>query len=464
MASQGAFSVRDDSQQRILFSSVLPRPVAVAFDEPATTSDGGALLLKALDAALGVTTALTAGMHDARCPGKVRHALLELVRQRVYGIACGYVDGNDAGRMASDPLHGLLCEATDGLASQPTLSRFEHQVSRTSLWRMGRALMQTVIAAQQRRHRGAKRITIDLDGTVDPTHGRQQGTLFSGFYGTWCYLPLLGFVTFDDAPEQHLVAALLRRGTAHETEGGLAVLRRLVPALRTAFPQARILVRLDAGFAGAALLDLLNDLEVAYVVAVAGNAVLARESAALLQRARGRSEQTGRAVRLFGEARYAARSWRGCARRVIYKAEVVREGSKPARDNPRYVATNLHLKAATVYDLYCQRGDAENRIKELKDDLQIDRTSCTSFAANQLRVLLTAAAYVLYQELRCRITARDEVRAQVGTLRLQLIKIGGRIVQTVRRVVLHLAASHPWRARWRWAAQRCGALPLAAPG
>ncbi len=414
---------------------------------------------------MGVTAALAAGMHDARCPGKVRHALRELVRQRVFGIACGYVDCNDAGRMASDPLHGLLCEATDGLASQPTLSRFENQVSRTSLWRMGVALMETVLAAQQRRHRGAKRITLDLDGTVDPTHGQQQGTLFNGYHDTWCYLPLLGFVSFDDAPEQHLVAALLRRGTARETDGGLAVLRRLVPALRAAFPQAQIRVRLDAGFAGAALWDLLNDLEVEYVVAVAGNAVLGRAAANLLRTARGISAATGQSTRLFGETRYAARSWRRCERRVIYKAEVVREGTKPAKDNPRYVVTNLRgLTAACVYDVYCQRGDAENRIKELKDDLQIDRTSCTSFAANQLRVLLTAAAYVLYQELRCRITAKDAVRAQVGTLRLQLIKIGGRIVQTVRRVVLHLAASHPWRARWRWAARRCGARPLATLG
>ncbi|MSR47647.1 MAG: IS1380 family transposase [Planctomycetes bacterium] len=440
--------MRDSSRQRVLFSSVDSRPFEVAFDEPSTTSDGGALLLKALDSSVGVTAALAAGMHDARCSGKVRHALLELVRQRVYGIACGYVDGNDAGRMASDPLHGLLCEAADGLASQPTLSRFENHVLRTSLWRMGKALMETVIAAQRRRHRGAKRITIDLDGTVDPTHGHQQQSLFHGKYGTWCDLPLMGFISFDDAPKQHLAVALLRR---------------LVPALRAAFRGARIVVRLDAGFAGPALFDLLNDLEVEYVVAMAGNAVLERESADLMQKARRISLQTGESVRLFGEARYAARSWHEVERRVIYKAEVVREAAKPPQDNPRYVVTNLRrLGAGKTYDFYCQRGDTENRIKELKDDLSIDRTSCTSFAANQLRLLLTAAAYVLYQELRCRITAKDEVRAQVGTLRLQLIKIGGRVVQTVRRVVLHLAASHPWRDRWRAVVQRCGALPLAA--
>ena len=454
----------DGNRQRVLFSSGFSRRVEVAFDEPHATSDGGALLLKQLDRSLGLTAAMAAAMHDERCLGKVRHALLQLVRQRVFGIACGYVDCNDAGRMASDPMHGLLAESADGLASQPTLSRFECAVTRTTLWRVGLALMKSVIGAQQRRHRKARRITIDLDGTVDPTHGRQQHSLFHGFYGTWCYLPLLGFIAFDDEPEQHLVAALLRRGNAKETEGGLAVLRRLVAQLRTAFPRAEILVRLDAGFQGGALFDLLRDLEVRFVVALASNPKLEAQSADLLQRARAQAERTGATVRLFGAQRYGARSWRGRQCRVIHKAEVLAPGDKAPKDNPRYVATNLTgLRPAAIYALYCQRGDAENRIKELKDDLALDRTSCTSFAANQLRVLLTAAAYVLYQELRCEITAHDAVRPQVGTLRLMLIKIGGRIVQSVRRVVLHLAASHPWRDRWRHAAQRLGGHLLAAP-
>ena len=422
------------------------------------------MLLRAIDQSLGVTAGLASGLRDARCAGKVQHGVLELVRQRVFGIACGYADGNDAGRMRGDPMHRLLCDASDGLASQPTLSRFENQVSRTSLWRMGVALMETVIAAQRRRHRKARRITIDLDGTVDPTHGRQQHALFHGFYGTWCYLPLLGFISFDDDPEQHLVAALLRRGTAKETEGGLAILRRLVAALRAAFPKAKILVRLDAGFSGVQLFDLLRDLEVDHVVGMAENPVLVAGSAKLLRSVRRESEERGVTVRRFGEMRYRARSWSGEARRVVFKAEVLAPGDKPAKDNTRYVVTNLQSGSARrIYQQYCQRGDAENRIKELKDDLEIDRTSCSSFTANQLRVLLTAAAYVLYQELRCRITRRDEVRTQVGTLRLQLIKIGGRIVESVRRIVVHLAANHPWRERWRHAAQRCGALPLAAP-
>lgn len=455
----------DHSEQGVLFSSSRSRRVEVRFDEPAATSDGGALLLKQIDESLGLTTALAGAMRDRRCPGKVVHELPALLRQRVFGIACGYVDCNDAGRMAADPLHGELCETRRGLASQPTLSRFENGVSRATLLRMGRTLMATVIAAQRRRHGNTKRIVIDLDGTVDPTHGAQQQSLFSGCYDTWCYFPLLGFISFDGHPEQHLVAALLRRGTAHEVEGGLSVLRQLIPALREAFPRAELVVRLDAGFQGSALFDLLRDYEVSYLVAVASNPVLERGSADLLQIAREVAARTGQSARLFGEQRWRSRHWSGPEARVVHKAEVLVAGERAPKSNPRYVATNLDaLGAAEVYALYCGRGDSENRIKELKDDLALDRTSCASFAANQLRVLLTAAAYVLYQELRCRITAKDEVRAQVGTLRLQLIKIGGRIVRSVRRLVLHLAASHPWRERWRWAARRCGATPIAAIG
>jgi len=440
------------------------RQVEVAFDEPKATSDGGALLLKQVDQSLALTSSLAAAMRERRCSAKVRHGLLELVRQRVFGIACGYVDCNDAGRMAGDPMHGLLCEKEGALASQPTLSRFENGVSRTGLWRMGLALMESVIAAQQQRHRSTRRITIDLDGTVDPTHGRQQHALFHGFYDTWCYLPLLGFISFDDESEQHLVAALLRRGTARETEGGLAVLKRLVAQLRVAFPCAEILVRLDAGFQGGELFDLLEQLDVRFVIGMASNATLEAGSADLLQIAHRAAQRSGSTIRLFGEQEYRARSWSREACRVIWKAEVVAADEKPLKDNPRYVATNLPDRdPAAVYALYAMRGDVENRIKELKDDLEIDRTSCSSFAANQLRVLLTAAAYVLYQELRSRITARDEVRPRVATLRLQLIKIGGRIVQSVRRIVLHLAANHPWRDRWTWVARRCR-VPIAVVG
>jgi hypothetical protein len=456
--------MRDATEQDVLFSTGFSRRLEVGFDEPSATSDGGAPLLKAIDESLGLTRRLARSIMDVRCAGKVQHPVETLARQRIFGIACGYVDGNDAGRMSGDPMHRLLCEAEErGLASQPTLSRFENHVSRTDLFRMGRELASTVIEARQRRHRKVRRIVLDFDGTVDPTHGAQQHSLFHGFYDTWCYFPLLCFATFDDEPEQRLIAALLRRGTAREVEGALGILRRLVFQLRSAFPKAQILVRLDAGFTGVELFDLLDDLGVDYVVAMAENAVLECRSARLMRSARHRSKQTESSVRFFGETMYAARSWHERERRVIFKAEVLVPGDKPAKDNARYVVTSLsNPSPKEIYELYCQRGDAENRIKELKSDLEIDRTSCTSFTANQLRVLLTAAAYALYQELRCRITQRHEARLQVGTLRLQLIKIGGRLVTSARRYSLHLAQSHPWRELWQSVARRLGAITLPA--
>lgn len=457
--------MHDSSERGVLFASGPSRRIEAIFDEPATTSDGGAVLLQKVDQSLGLTAGLARAVREWRSGDRIEHSLASLVRQRVFGIACGYVDCNDAARLRDDPMQRELLGAGDAsLASQPTLSRFERQVSRGSLLRMGLALADTVIERLKRRHPRARRITLDLDSTVDPTHGHQQLSLFHGKYGTWCYLPQLCFATIDGDPEQYLLAALLRPGTAHEVQGGLWLIQRMVARLRAAFPRVQLRVRLDAGFSGPELFALLKELKVEYVVSLAGNPVLARRSANLVQMAWQLSAITGQSQRCYGETRYAARSWKGEARRVIFKAEVTREGDKPARENPRYVVTNLHRHSPrSVYAIYCQRGDVENRIKELKGDLELDRTSCSSFAANQLRVLLTAAAYVLYQALRSELPRSGEARAQVGTLRLQLIKIGARVVRSVRRVVLHLAAWHPWRDVWTRLAIRLGAVPIAAP-
>ncbi len=455
----------DDNEQGVLFASGLSRRIEVQFDEPDTTSDGGAVLLAQVDRSLGLTSSLARAVREWRSDSRIEHSLESLVRQRVFGIACGYADCNDSARLRHDPMQQELAgTAETHLASQPTLSRFERQVSRGSLLRMGATLTDSVIERLKKRHPRARRITLDLDSTVDPTHGRQQLSLFHGKYGTWCYLPQLCFATIDGDPEQYLLAALLRPGTAHEVDGGLWLIRRMVERLRAAFPMAKVRVRLDAGFSGPELFALLKELKVEYVVSMAGNPVLARRSAKLVEFAWELSAITGQSARCYGETRYAARSWKGEARRVVFKAEVTREGDKPARENPRYVVTNLRRGSPkSVYETYCQRGDVENRIKELKDDLSIDRTSCSSFAANQLRVLLTAAAYALYQALRSELAQRGEARAQVGTMRLQLIKIGARVVRSVRRVVLHLAAQHPWRDAWTRLALRLGAVPIATP-
>lgn len=457
--------MRDDStRQGVLFSDLLGRPVLAKFDQLHASSDGGALLLHACDRRLGLTEALIGGIDDRRQTGKVRHAIGALVRQRLYAIACGYPDGNDASRLAADPIQKLLCgrdpNRGEDLASQPTLSRFENAFDRADLYRMGIALAETVIERHRRRlKRKVKRITIDLDPTDDPTHGAQQLTFFNGHYDSWCYLPVAGFLTFNDEPEQYLFAYVLRPGNVGAAVGALGILSRLLPRLRTAFPRARLRVRLDGGYAAPEIFAFLEREGLEYVVAMAKNKVLERRAARLMGTARRLSRQSGSTEHVYGECRYAAGRWPE-RRRVIIKAEVVRHPGREPKDNPRFVVTNLPHSPRHLYEaIYCARGDVENRIKELHHGLDIDRTSCSRFLANQLRGLLTAAAYVLYQELRLH-AARTALRsAQVSTLREQLCKLGAWVESSVRRIVLHLPATCLHRHDWQIIARQLGAAP-----
>jgi hypothetical protein len=328
-----------------------------------------------------------------------------------------------------------------------------------ALYAMGRELAATVIERhRQRLHGRARRITFDLDPTDDPTHGAQQLTFFNGHYDSWCYLPLLAFLTFNDEAEQYLCAAILRPGNAPATRGARGTLRRLIDLLRLTFPRARFLVRLDGGFATPELFDLLDaEPGLDYVVAMGENAVLTRLAAPAMVEARSQSEASGQTAHVYTEVRYAARTW-DHARRVVVKAEVVRLPGRDPRDNARFVVTTLRQTPRFVYErVYCARGDIENRIKELHDGLQLGRTSCGRFWANQLRVLLTAAAYVLMQELRLRAARTACARAQVTTLREQLLTLGVHIVGSVRRIVLHLPTSTPFLNSWRHIALALGA-------
>jgi hypothetical protein len=326
---------------------------------------------------------------------------------------------------------------------------------------MGRELAARVIVRHRRRlHGRARVITIDLDPTDDPTHGAQQLTFFNAHYDCWCYLPLLAFLTFDDEAEQYLCAAMLRPGNAPATRGARGLLRRLIDLLRLAFPKARFLVRLDGGFATPEIFDLLDaEPRLDYVVAMAENSVLARHAASAMAEARKLSDRSGQTEHVYTEAQYAARTWPH-ERRVVIKAEVVRLPGREPRDNARFVITNRRQTPRWIYEhVYCARGDIENRIKELHDGLQIDRTSCCRFWANQLRVLLTAAAYVLMQELRLRAARTACARMQVTWLRERLLKLGAHVVVSVRRIVLHLPTSTPELVAWRHIALALGARP-----
>jgi hypothetical protein len=446
----------------LLFPDLLDKPVIAEFDQEHSSSDGGALLLKAADRHLELIDTLSHSLPDKREAGKVTHELTELVSQRVYGLACGYADCNDAARLADDPIHKALLGRDpidgDALASQATLSRFENAVGPKDLYRFGEALADSVIRRHRKRLRGkARRITIDLDPTDDPTHGQQQLSFFNGYYDNWCYLPVLGFVSFNDEVEQYLFAAVLRPGNVTAKAGAVGILRRVIDRLRAAFPRARFLVRLDGGFACPELLDFLDDQpRLDYVVAIAKNKVLERRAKRLMGRARRLSRSSKKTERVFGECQYAAGKW-SYKRRVVIKAEVTRLEGREPKNNPRFVVTNLRNTPRTVYQRYRERGDVENRIKELQYGLQIDRTSCTRFWANQFRVLLTAAAYVLMQELRLHAKHTGCGRAQVSTLRERLLKIGVWIEVSVRRIVLHLPTSYPFKHDWGRLAVALGA-------
>ncbi len=449
--------------QTVLFPDLFNRPLVAAFDQPHASSDGGAVLLKAAERRYGLIDGFARSLVDERQPAKVRHTLADLLAQRIFGLACGHTDANDADRLADDPIHKLLLGrdpiAGDPLASQPTISRFENRVGVQALYALGHELAASVIDRhRQRLHGRARRITIDLDPTDDPTHGGQQLTFFNAHDDTWCYLPLLAFLTFDHEAEQYLCAAILRPGNVGAARGAPGLLRRLLDLLRLAFPKARFLVRLDGGFATPAMFDVLDaERGVDYVVAMAENAVLTRVADPAMVEARALSEVSGQTEHVYTEARYAAKTW-AQERRVVIKAEVVRLPGRPPHDNPRFVITNLRPSPRFVYEqVYCARGDIENRIKELHDGLQIGRTSCCRFWANQFRVLLTAAAYVLMQELRLRAVRTACAHVQVSWLRERLLKLGAQVVVSVRRIVLHLPTATPDLQAWRQIALALGA-------
>lgn len=449
--------------QTVLFPDLFDQPLIATFDQAHASSDGGAILLKAADRRLGLLTALAATFPDARAATRVTHPVGDLLAQRVFAIACGHPDGNDGDRLADDPIHKLLLgrDPIDGgrLASQPTISRFEHTAAPRMLLAMSDALADVVIARHRRRRRRVRLITIDLDATEDQTHGAQQLTFFNGFYDHWCYLPLVGTLTFDDETRQYLVAAILRPGNAAGTAGAVSLLHRLIPKLWRAFPGARLRVRLDAGFATPAVFAHLEAAGVEYVVAMGGNAVLARHAEPYIAPLRPIVATTHDTATTYGEAVYQARSW-SAPRRAIIKAEVVWHHGREPRDNPRFVITNLRQTPDWIYThVYCARGDSENRFKELKLALAFGRTSCTRFWANQLRVTLTAAAFVLYQELQLRADRTALRGAQVPRLRQALITIGVHVVRSVRRIVLHFPRSHPDAVAWAQLARMLGATP-----
>src|SRR5215216_3938878 len=411
-----------------------------AFEGGRITSDGGLVWLAQADSELGLCERVAEHVPEWR-KRKGRHSLEALVKQRIFQIACGYEDQNDSDSLREDPLLKLLCgsmpQSGADLASQPTISRLENAPSARACYRMAEALFDLYLT--EREKGGApKKVLLDFDATADPTHGDQEGSFYHGYYRQHIYHPLLVF----DGETGHPICALLRAGNTHASRSAVAVLKRIVGRLRGRWPEVEIEIRADAGFAVPALYEYCEAEGITYTVGLVTNPRLQGLAEELLDEAQESHEEKGEKARLYSEGLYGAASWER-SRRVVYKAEAMEKGT-----NTRFVVTTRTDKPKDIYEFYARRGEGENWIKDLKLHMKADRLSCHRFISNQFRLLLHAAAYWLMDALRRKLVCSGVRRMQLDSLRLGLIKIGGRVRELLTKVRLHLASGHPGQDLW----------------
>ncbi len=432
-----------DSIFDLEFPAVAGRSVICSFDGGEMTSDAGLLLFAQADRKLGLTALLATQIVDKREPGKIRHDIADLLRERIFAIAAGYEDANDLDDLRWDPALVLSCNKQVGaeLASQPTLSRFENRMQTTDLFCLAEAIAWTVI---RQLPADTRSVILDVDATDDPCHGQQEFEFFNGYYDTHCYLPLYLHVTGEDGV-QRLMSALLRPGNAGAKDGLFALLDRAIRLLRERFPMAAITLRADGAFGDGETLAYCEKRGLAYSLALRGNKRLERETQWMAEQVLADSKALGTDQKEYISFMYQAQPWeRAC--RVIAKVETV--GGKL---NIRYVLTSRqYQKPERAYQFYCERGDRENRIKEMKVDLIAGRTSCHRFWANQFRLILHTAACVLWRAVQDALQGTSWANKQIGTLRLLLVKVAARVVQSCRRIWLHLPTSCPHQGLWRY--------------
>ena len=420
------------------------RAIEARFDLDDVTSDGGLLWLAEADDELGLSAAMAAALPDWR-RGPVRHTMASLVRQRVFQVACGYPDQNDATTLRHDPLLQLSCDHSGVLASQPTLSRLDNAADEASCAALADVLLGCYLA-QRERHGPPGYLLLDLDSTDDPTYGEQEGSAYHGYYRQHMYHPLLVF----DGTTNQLISARLRPGNAHDSWEAVNEVQRIVAAMRQRWPGVTLDLRADGGFAVPDLYHYCEAEQIEYAIGLIPNNRLEALAAPLLSLAMVTYDQTQEPVRLLGETSYQAESWPH-PRRVIIKAEVSAHGT-----NTRFVVTTRKDAPEMLYAWYIERGETENWVKDFKRACQADRLSCCRFCANQFRLLLHAAAYWLLDTLRRWLGRRGVPRMQLDTLRLKLIKIGGWVRRLTQQVRLHLASSHPGQPLWHLLATRPG--------
>ena len=426
---------------QIEFGRLGRRVVEANFRGGAISSDGGLLLLREVDRRLGLLDAVAGTLPDPRSPLLVKHPTEQLLRQRVFGLCQGYEDLNDHDSLRCDLILQTALERDTAAASSPTLCRFENRADHASAVSIHRILVEQFIASFKE---APTELVLDFDATDDIVHGNQDGRHFSGYYDNYCFLPLYVFCG------EQLLTAYLRPAKQDAALHAAAILKLLAGRLREAWPDVRILFRGDSGFCRPLLMGWCERHGVDYVIGLAKNSRLHTLSASWYDAAANAFEETGLPRRHFGEFVYQAGSWPH-QRRVIVKAEHNELGA-----NPRFVVTTLGNPPQELYERgYCGRGEMENRIKECQLGLFADRTSCHLWWPNQFRLLLASLAYVLMERMRAiGLTGTELARAQVGTIRARLLKLGAVIVRNTRRVRFFFASAFPHQDIFRLAAKR----------
>ena len=447
------------------FHPLKHREIRAQFDGGAITTEGGGLLLREVEKRIGIVRQFAACFRDYRNADLIEHSVEELVAQRVYGLALGYEDLNDHEELRKDPLLAVLVEKSDlareRLAGKSTLNRLElTPATATAKARykkivadhaaVDRLFVDVFLAAHPE---APQQIILDLDATDDPLHGNQEGRFFHGYYGHYCYLPLYIFCG------EFLLGARLRPSNIDASAGSVEELQRIVKQIRAVWPKVRILVRADSGFCREELMVWCEAEGVDYVLGLAKNERLRAAIQKELKKAERQYRKTKRAARIFKEFYYQTRKSWSVQRRVVAKAEHLEKG-----ENPRFVVTSLTAEewsASALYEqLYCARGDMENRIKE-QLMLFADRTSTAYLRSNQLRLYFSSVAYVLLQMLRrLGLEGTELAKAQCATIRLKLLKIGALIRISVRKVWVSLAGGYPYVALFRQVHETLCAMPI----
>jgi hypothetical protein len=414
----------------INFGRLGRRVVEGRFDGGSMTSDGGVMLLGEVDRKLGLLEAASRCIADPRSPALIEHGVRDMLRQRVYGLALGWEDLSDHGALREDVAMQTAVGVDHVVASAPTLCRLEKWADRATAWRLHEVLVDQFIASFKS---APEELVLDFDATDNPLYGQQEGRFFHGYYDCYCYLPLYVFCG------QQLLCAYLRPSRIDGAKHAAGILKLLVTRLRQKWPQVRIVFRGDSGFCRQRILNYCERAGVQYIVGLARNPRLQGITEFLELAMKDEFARTAHKQREVGEFVYAAQSW-ARERRVITRLEYGPQGN-----NPRYVVTNLTGPAQALYDdLYCQRGEAENRIKEAQVGLFATRTSCQHFQGNQLRVLLAALGYCLIERLRVlALQGTALASAQVDTLRIKLLKVAAVITRNTRRIRLYLASNWP---------------------